>query len=297
MLSQQKDLSIAIIFSVITAIAFAIGGALVKLLTVSVPPSIIVFFRFFVGIVFLLPIMAFYGSKGTFSLKTNQPGLHAIRGFSALIALSCFYTAIKYIPLVNAVLFINTFPLFMPLLVWAVLRITTSFRLLVAIVVGFVGVIFVLKPGHVSFQWYTIVALLSGIFATVSIFTTRQLNKTEKKLTILFYYFLIAFVVSGIVAIFRWKAISAYDLWLMLLVGVITTIYQASLTYALSKAPARVVSPLMYLSLLFSGLLDWYYWGHTPGLLATIGMIIVIISAFFVILFSRDQKASQRKLK
>ena len=187
---QRKDLTVAAIYTVLATISFSIMSAFVKYASNSIPTSIIIFSRFFIGLVLLFVFVGLTRPKTKFTLKTQRPWLHLIRGLSGLGALSLLYFSIKHIPLVNAVLLLNTYPLFMPIVVWVVLGIKTPIRLVLFILVGFVGVIFVLKPGHDLFQWPSLLGLLSGICATVGIFSTRLLSKTEKKLTILIYFFL-----------------------------------------------------------------------------------------------------------
>lgn len=284
--TQISNQNKAIIFALATTISYSIMGALVKLVSKSTTPDVIVFFRFFVGMLFVIPMLSYRVKQNAFSFKTKRPWVHLVRGLAGFFTLVFMYAAFEYLPLVNVVLLNNTYPLFMPFIAWAWLGVRSPMKLYLFVLIGFVGVMLVLRPGHALFQWPAVLALMSGICATVAIFSTRQLSKTENNLLIMFYYFLISIILSGSVVMLHWHGLSSYAWILLIAIGLVATVYQITLTRALRLAPARVVSPIMYISLIISGFLDWLIWNHIPDVLSIIGMIIVTVGAIGVILSS-----------
>ena len=291
MLSHQKDLLIAVMFVLGAAFFYSIMAVLVRMVDGAVPISVILFIRFTVGFAVLSPFIIVRLRKGTFTFKINRFWLQILRGIAGVLAIGFYYAAINYMPLVNATLLNITYPLFMPLIVWIVFKVPSTKSMIMAILLGFIGVVFVLQPGHVSFQWADLLGLASGLCAAVAILSIRLLSKTESKLSVLTNYFLVAIVLTGIVSIFQWQTVT-WEMWrTLLLIGIAATMYQYMLTAALSKAPARVVTPLLYSALIFTGLMDWYIWQYVPDVLSIIGMTIVVISAIAVIILRSREPA------
>jgi len=280
---HQKDLSIAVFFALIASLSFSIMSALVKYASADLPTSVILFSRFFIGLVFLFLFIGLTYSRTHFTLKTNRLWLHLMRGLIGVTSIGLFYLSVQYIPLVNALLLQNTSPLFMPLLVWLSLGVRTSLKLLASIFIGFIGVLLVIKPGYDLFHWGALFALSSGVCSAIVRLSTRQLSKTENKLTILVYYYLIATIVSGIVSIHHWVPLNEKQILLLIAISLSSLGFASAFTFAVSKAPARIVSPMTYVSLIFGGILEWYFWGRVPDTLTILGMVVVVISAVFII--------------
>ncbi len=153
MLSHQKDLLIAVMFVLGAAFFYSIMAVLVRMVDGAVPISVILFIRFTVGFAVLSPFIIVRLRKGTFTFKINRFWLQILRGIAGVLAIGFYYAAINYMPLVNATLLNITYPLFMPLIVWIVFKVPSTKSMIMAILLGFIGVVFVFQPGHVSFHW------------------------------------------------------------------------------------------------------------------------------------------------
>lgn len=263
----------------LAAASYACMGALVKLGKV-VPDQQLVFMRNFVCLLVLLPWILLPKPK---ALATPVLGTHLIRAVAGLLNMYCFFFSIRYILLADAMLLNNTMPLFIPLvlLVWKGKKI--PLKLIPGLIIGFIGVIFILRPSMELFKPAALVALASGFFMSISMAGIRELGKFEPIYRILFYYFLISSIISFIPLFWGWEFHTPLT-WLILVgVGIFAAVYQYFLTKGYQYAPAQKISPLIYFAVILSGAFDWIFWGDVPELMSYIGVVLVIAGAIYCI--------------
>jgi drug/metabolite transporter (DMT)-like permease len=181
------------------------------------------------------------------------------------------------------VLLLNTFPFFVPIIAFLTLGTLSTRHLFLGIFIGFIGIMLILKPGVGMFHMSSFLPLISAVGTAISIFSMRLLSKTESNLSIVLSYFIIASLLSAFFSFPYWQHLSLYDWGLLITVGLVASFYQICLTQALRDAQARLVSSLYYTTIPFSVLIEWFYWGHWPSLLTGLGIIIVCLSAIYVV--------------
>ena len=270
------------LYALIAAFASA-AMAIFGKLSAPIPVEMVVFVRFVLG----LPILIWVIVHKKVNVSLKQISKHLLRSLAGLVALYCYFYSLKTIPLVNAVTFSNTIPLFMPFVALAWLRVLVSKMRFVAVSIGFVGVLILLRPTGNILEWGSVFGLGAGLFGAIALMGVRLLTKTESTRTILFYYFLISTVGSFFPAIFAWKPIVDVEHWIyLLLVGFFALIYQYMITQAFANAPATKVSTIGYLSIIIGGVSGWLVFGEVPNdwfLLA----ILLIIGGTLLALFDK----------
>lgn len=280
--------------AIISAFFFALMSALTKALRADadVPTQIIIFTRFFISALTLLPWLSHERIiKKANPFQTQRLGLHIFRSCMAMFALSLFYFSLKYLPLVDGVLLMSTFPFFVPIVALISKGIKTSWQLWAGMATGFIGILLVLQPGSEVFQIVSLLPLAAAVGGAINIFYVRQLGKTESNLTILSYYFCLATLLSGIFSIGSWRSIDSHELLLLISIGIVASMYQIALTQALKDAPARIIAPLYYLAIPFSLLFQWFYWHLLPDTWSIIGISIVCLSAVYVVLYGNRKQS------
>jgi drug/metabolite transporter (DMT)-like permease len=156
------------------------------------------------------------------------------------------------------------------------LRRAPSSRLWGGILIGLVGVALILHPGREVFSPVILLGLASGLLLGVVFLTVGILSRTEQSALILFYNFAISSIGTTPLLVAQW-AVPDLTVWiLLLLIGLLLAGSQFTVILSLSKAPASVVSPLYYLSVVFTGIIDWIVWGHVPDWQSVVGSILVI---------------------
>lgn len=258
-------------YVLVSSLAFAAMAGLIKHLAVAMPTEMMVFFRNFFGLIALAPLLL----RGNITLKTEHPRWHISRAVFGVTAMYCFFYALGKLPLADAVLLNYTAPVFTPLiaLLWLHERVPVNVRW--AIAVGFIGVVLILKPGHDLFTPATLVGLASGLLAAFAMTAIRRMAQTEPALRIVFYFSVVATVVSAVPLLWAWQNVAWLDLLPLAGLGVFASIGQLFLTKAYTLAPAARVGALTYATVVFAALLGWIFWGETLDLFSLSGAVLV----------------------
>jgi len=260
----------------VSALLFASMAAMVSLAARELANAPIVFFRHFTMLVFLLPWLVRQGRR---ALETDDFAGHLVRGLAGVAAVACYFYAIARLRLADAVLLNQSMPLFIPLVERAWLGERIPSRLWGVLLLGFAGLLLILRPGSGVFEPAALVGLASAVLASIAQVGIRRLTRTEPVTRIVFYFGLVASVVALPPAAYWWTSPSAKTWAILLLMGIFATVGQFTLTRAYVHAPAAQVGPFLYVGPVFAGLLDWLIWGRLPDALFVAGAVVVIASA------------------
>ncbi len=267
------DLRLAAMFMVASALSFAVMGAAVKVASHDLPTTMSMFFRNSFALLALLPWAVHAGPR---ALRTQHFGGHALRAFAGLAAMLCFFTTISRARLADATVLFQAFPLFLPLIERAWFRRRVPPSVVGALVVGFGGVVCVLRPGADMFTPIMVVGIVGAACAAIAQVGIRQLTMTEPVTRIVFYFSLIASVVSAVPLIWTWVSPSATDWVALVVTGVAAIVGQLALTRAYSHATAASVGPFIYVGVLFAAVIDWVAWDTPPDRWFAIGAVLII---------------------
>lgn len=276
--SVDKDQKIGFVYAFFAAIAYA-SMAFVAKLAVEVSPSTMVFFRNFICFLILIPV--FLRNR---NFKTEKIPLFALRAVLGYSCLCCFYYGTKHLKVVDSVLLINTAPLFIPIVILFWDRVKISKSSFFAIVLGFLGILFILKPRFDFFNFSGIIGLGAGIFMAGSMVTLRKLSKTEPTERILFYFFSGNMVIGFFPMILSWKRFEDPMMWVYLfLTSLFGYFFQYLTTKAYTYVSASRVSVMSYLAIVFSSIYGWLFWNNIPDFTFLIGTILVILGGVLVV--------------
>jgi drug/metabolite transporter (DMT)-like permease len=254
---------------------FASMGVAVRIVSDTLPNEAIVFFRNLFGLVLLAPLLVRRGLPG---LQTSVPHLHLLRGVAGVSAMYCFFYAISHMPLAEAMVLKLTSPLFIPLVALLWLQEGVSGRVWLAIGLGFTGVLLIMRPGLEGFSPVALIAVLGGVFAALAKVTVRRLSRTEPTLRIVFYFALIAALVSCVPMTWAWVDPSPQALAWMLAVALFATLGQLCLTQGLSMAPAARMGAFGYFSVIFGAAYGWLLWDERLLWWTLAGSLLIFFS-------------------
>lgn len=229
------------------------------------------------------------------TLKILGPYKVLLRCFFSLMAIGCFYYSLRYISLTNSLLLNNTSALFVPLIVLIFHRITTSATLYLGVFVGFLGIAFVLKPGGNFLEAASFVGLASGLFAAIAFVSIRFLTKNTSVMQLLFYYFLIGLTLVSFFLPLNWVPLDTHVVIQLVILGILGFLFQLFNTLALAKAPARLVTSLQFLSIIFGIISDYAVFGKIPDLYSFIGITLVIFGGILTIYAGKKEMDQREK--
>ncbi len=279
--SESYNLPRAALATTLAALMFASMGVTVRYASASLPSEVLVFLRNCFGLLFLLPWLY---HRGITSLKTNHLSGHITRSVTGLAAMYCFFYAIAHLPLAEAVLLNFSSPIFTAIIALLWLGEEATRKLILAIIIGFFGICLILKPGIGILSAAALVGLISAIFAAMAMVSIRDLSKTEPTRRIVFYFSVIATLISAIPMFWYWQTPDLKPLLAMIFAGLSATLGQLFLTYGYSLAPAARVSPYSYNTIIFAAIYGWIFWSETPDIFTLFGALLIICAGIITLL-------------
>jgi len=282
-MTAGHDLRRGAVYMVGSALLFTLMSVGVKVSAQTLPNTVVVFFRSAGGLLALLPWL------GLHELGTRRLGDHLIRAVAGTVSMYLFFYAIAHMRLADAVLLNYSLPLFMPFVESLWLKEPFPRRLWRPIVLGFAGIVVILRPGGGVFEPVAVFGLASATLAAIAQVGVRRLTRTEPVTRIVFYFCVVSTVASAVPAAVLWQSPPA-SAWLVLVaLGVVATAGQLFLTRAYACAPASRVGPFIYTSVVFAAVLDAWVFGKAPDRFSIAGAALVAAAS---ILALRGQGAS-----
>lgn len=278
MKKSKENVALGAIFILLAAISFSCMGLAVKFLGSNMTDDETVFMRNLISLIIVLPFM-FFPKKITPVTKVFPN--HFVRGVSSVLAAYCLFYAIHHIALADAILLTNTMPLFVPFVMFFWKKERFPRHIFIPLIVSFVGIIMILRPGADVFHIASVVALGAGLFMSISTCGMRELGKSEPLPRILFYAFTIGTIISLMPLFWRWQTPSLDSLLVLIAIAIAGTLYQLFLVAGYQKAPPTKVSPFIYFAVIVSGIFDWLFWHQIPHYLSFIGLVLVCVGAIW----------------
>jgi len=263
--------------------AFSVMDLIVKW-SENYPLGEVLFFRGFFGlfpIIFLIPrdrLKDFY--------KTKRSGLHFLRCFVGLIALTSIFIALRNLPLATVVSISFAAPIFTTIMSIFFLSEKVGIYRWLAVIVGFVGIIIITQPGLSVLNIYYIYPIIFCLGLSYVAIAIRQLS-TSEPVWLISLYFSVSITVLGLISLpFGWVMPSLKDFILLSLVGVLGGVANLLLSQSYKLSEVSLVTPLKYLALIFGIIFGYLIWDEVPTILTLFGSVLVILSS--VIIFRRE---------
>jgi drug/metabolite transporter (DMT)-like permease len=264
----------------LSALLFSLMGVGIREVSSGVNNESVVFFRNLVGVLFFLPLVLL---KGTAPLKTGRLKSHLWRTTYGLAAMYCFFYAIAHLPLADAMLFTYSAPVFTPLLAHWLLKEPLTKRMLLTTAIGLVGVLLVAKPSQALLDTQALVGLAASILAAFAFVSIREMSDTEPAFRIVFYFSLFSALISAVPLAWTWQPLDQHQLGLLLAIGLLATVSQIVMSKAYGLAPPGLIGPVVYLAIVFAGLVAWLRWGEMPDLTSLIGAALIFSASLLSI--------------
>lgn len=272
--------------------------SLIGLCEKGISPAVSVPFILFIqNSICLLLITLSLIRNGDTSLKISHFGTYFIRIASGLGCYALLFYIIRFLPISVALLYQYTGALWIPLIVFAWLNEQTPQNLWWGILIGFAGIVLILKPSSTEFNLISLLGIACGVLQGFSVVAIRKLTLVEPISRILFYYFLAGTIALSPFAIQYWPEIGMNDLLLLIGVGVSTFLGQITFTLSSKYADPSTLAPISYMSIVFSGLFGWIIWQEIPEQIILLGMLLVIFGCILTLLLARSKAKDELLLE
>lgn len=269
-----------IAFMLLGTALFTFNDALGKWMVASVAVGQLLFIRSAAAMVMLVPAVHRAGWREVFVLA--QPGRHALRLLLIVAEVACFYLAVRHLPLADVMAVYQATPLFVTVLAIPLLGELVGWRRGIAVAVGFIGVLLVLQPEGGVFTAPALIALAGSVAYALMMIATRQL-RAASSLSLIVYHTLAVGLAGLLTLPWGWAEIGWRDTAFLALIGVVATFAHMAVNQALRLAPAAVVVPYTYTSLLWAILLGWLFFADRPTPPMLLGAGIIVASGLFVL--------------
>ncbi len=242
--------------------------------------------------VVMVPVFALicFSRWGAAGLVTKKPGAHLLRALFNLTAFLSYYYAITRMPLVDAISIASAYPIILAVLSGMILSEAPNGRQILAVIAGFIGVLFIIQPTGADVDWIGACAALFGCvsFAGLGLYT-RHLSKTESSELMLLTGALSILMVSLISAPWTWITPDLNNLLLMLGLSVVALLGQYAITNGFRYAPVYLVGALEYTTLVWAALWGFLFFMEIPATHVLMGAGVVVLSGLAVVLAERQR--------
>jgi drug/metabolite transporter (DMT)-like permease len=271
----------------LAAVGFFAGmDAFLKLFAAHYPAVEVSALRGAASIPFVLLSVALTGRLR--SLRPVRWKLHLARGVLAIIMLSTFIYSVGILPLADAYTFFMTAPLLVTALSVPVLGERVDLKRWIAIGIGLLGVLFLLRPTGTGLSALgALAAFAAAVCYALAAISVRVLTRTDSTASMVFWFMLQLTVFGGILAAPDWVPLQREHWPWLLAVGIFGALGQHFITEAFRHAPASVVAPFEYTALLWAVAIDWLVWRHAPSASMFLGGGIIVGSGLFLIFLER----------
>jgi len=280
---------LGVLYGIASVACFAMMDASVKWLDMF-PVGQVLFSRFFFGLIPILMLVP-RGEFKTF-YKTSRPKLHAFRAITGTLAIIALFIALREIPLADVVSLTFGGPIFVTLGSIFFLSEKVGIKRWLAVLIGFFGMLLIVKPAYEELNIYYIFPIIFCIFFACVALSIRSLSSTEPNYRIALYFSLLSMIVGLLTLPFGWVMPNKFEFFLLIFTGLVGSVANILLTVSLRYAEASLVTPTKYLNLVFAILLGYFIWSEIPKLLTLVGAGLIIISS--VIIFMRESELKKK---
>ena len=275
-----------IFFIILSAFGFAVMSAFIKL-SGDLPNIQKVFFRNLVSAIIALFLIIKH--KGSFTGKKENRKILIYRSLFGTIGIIFNYYAIDNLVLSDANMLNKISPFLVVVFCALILKEKINLKQILAIIVAFIGALFIVKPSFDIRVVPYIIGFLSAVFAALAYTCVRMLGNKEEYYTIVFFFSTFSLVTVLPMFIYVYEPMTTMQFVYLILAGIFASLGQFGVTLAYKYAPAKEISIFDYSNIIFSAILSIFLFGVYPDKLSVVGYFIIFAAAFYMFLYNKRQ--------
>ena len=266
----------------------------IKLLSQDLNPFIIAFYRCLFGVIIMLPFMIYNYPE---AWKTHNIKLQFVRSAINVYSMISWFTAIGPLQLEKAAAIGFTTPLFTTILAIIFLGEVIRIQRITALIVGFIGILVVIRPGYIPFESGALWLLSAAITFSIVIIIVKKLTEKDSSLTTAFYQMAFMVPPTFFIALFFWESINISQFLLFIFVAIAGFITQFSFAQCLKMAETTFIMPIQFTKLIWLSLIGYFFFMEVPDIWTWIGASIIFSSILFIAYREAINKNSLLKTK
>jgi drug/metabolite transporter (DMT)-like permease len=271
-----------------------VGDAVAKILGQTVPIGQLVWVRFAVQAAVLIPLV--WATGRAWKMTPRIGFLTFVRTLLHIIGIGAMVTALKYLPLADAIAIAFVMPFIMLLLGKYALNEEVGGRRIAACAIGFLGTLLIIQPSFADVGWPALLPVAVALNFAFFMLVTRQIAKETDPIGLQAVSGVMAVVLmTPVLLVFQGSSleqlqvvqVSGFDWSLMLSIGILGTVAHLLMTWSLRYAPSATLAPMQYLEIPFATLLGFLVFGDLPNPVASLGIMITIMAGLYVVFRER----------
>jgi len=269
----------AFIYKSLSVLFFVLMSVCIKATGDHIPLFQVVFFRNFFALIPLFFVIYFLKLKIS---TINEYPLHLGRAIIGITAMSLFFISIRYVPLVEMQTISFSSVFFISILSVFFLGEKIGYRRIIAVIVGFIGVVIILNPGSAIFSNYSFLPLIASFFLSIAVIFLKKILLTNNNILSVWIFTAFCTVISLFFYDDTWIWPQGYDLIFMIASGFLGFIAQICLTKSFQMADASLLAPLDFSSVIWSFLIGYIFFQEFITLNVLFGGLIIIMSVSYI---------------
>ncbi len=246
----------------------------------GIPVPEIVWARQFFGALFLIPLLI--KREGVQALRPRDQTLNLARSVLILAATAMFFGALRYQGIAETLAIYFVQPLVITVLAPFLLGEHVGIRRWIAVLIGFSGVLIIIRPGFQEFNMGVLLAFGSGVCSALSLLLTRFLAGSSSALATTFYNSLFGAAIASVVVIYFWKPPDQHQIMMFLLLALIGTTGNYLTVLACEYAEVSLLAPFGYAEMINAVFAGWYFFGDFPDRWTFVGVAILVACAIYI---------------
>ncbi len=288
--AQPSHVQTGILLMILAVSMFAVMEAIAKYMIRSYPSPMVLWGRYLFHFLFVLP---FFMTPARFAvLATGRPILQTVRSLAVFTASSLVIVSLAKLPLAFATTLVMATPLFVTALSPIVLGERVGPRRWIGAIIGFLGVIVVIRPSTDFDNWYALLPVGAGACYAIYQMSTRKLSFSEPEMNLFFYTALGGTVVSSAGVALFWRTPDLEGWALLAACGALTGLGQFCLIRAFRIAEASIISPFIYTQMIWAIILGLILFGHMPDRWTIVGATLIVASGLYI--WHRERRPARR---
>ena len=258
----------------------SLSGGFMKILTESMEPALISFFRFSGYFILLFPLAIYQHGKS--ALKPSYPKYQIIRGLALVFGNTAFIYGVQHVDYANSIAILYIYPFLMISLSFWILNERVSPATWLGVLGGFLGVVLVLRPDFVQTNFNGLFIVFTGLMVAIQMLLNRKLGRVTPPIVVAVWGAFVASLMSGLTVPFFWSAPNEIEILIILVLSVTTALSQTLMILAMTWASADRIAPFTYFEIPSATLVGFILFGTLPDKVSWIGIALIIVSGLMV---------------
>jgi drug/metabolite transporter (DMT)-like permease len=237
------------------------------------------FFRFFLGLVIILPYII---KKKDTVLKTTHFKKHLLRAILGLPAMLLYFSALVLLPIEKLTAISFVVPLIVTILAVFFLGEKIYIYRTLALILGFSGMLVIIRPGFVDISIGVYMVLFSALLWSINIIITKKISKDDSAITILAYQSIFMSILSFFIVLFFWETPSLKSFIYLVLSAICGTVLHLTLNHAFKLVDVSMTQPYSFLNLVFASIIGYFVFDEIPDLYTWIGALIIFTGVLII---------------